>query len=236
MFQVINLGVKKGNEEIVRDISFRVEEGEFINIIGPSGGGKSTLLRTLNCLDSFGSGDIQYKNKSISDIDPIQIRKEVGYVFQAPYLLGEKVRENIEYPLQLHNIQMNEYFIQELLKALDLKSDILEKKCIELSGGEQQRISLMRTLMLKPRVLLLDEVTASLDPVSTRLVEELLMDLNEVDKTTIIMVTHNIEQARRMGKRTIFLANGKVIEDMLTEEFFKNQSNETILSFIKKAE
>lgn len=236
MFRAIGVKVTKNNERILKGISVEVQKAEFVNILGPSGGGKTTFLRTLNGLEDYQEGEIYYENQPMTQLDPIQLRKEVGYVFQTPYLFGENVRDNIEYPIQLHNIQYDNQYINRLLDRLNLKVDILDKKCTELSGGEQQRISLIRSLVLKPKILLLDEVTASLDPISTKLVEELIKELNQNEKTTIIMVTHQIEQAKRMGKRIIFIADGEIIQDTETEEFFALQSNEAIQKFIQKAE
>jgi len=121
-----------------------------------------------------------------------------------------------------------------MLRQLNLEQDILEKDCENLSGGEQQRICLLRTLMLKPKVLLLDEITSSLDPVNTKIVEEFIVNIyNEFD-VTIVLVTHNIQQAKRMGKRTIFLEKGEILEDAETNSYFTGNKKEQINRFFDK--
>ncbi|MCD5414612.1 MAG: phosphate ABC transporter ATP-binding protein [Clostridiales bacterium] len=211
-----------------------IEKGEFVNIIGPSGSGKSTFLRLLNRLSSISSGEINYCGENINEINPVLLRKEVGFVFQKPYLFGETVKENIEYSSNIHNLAVDKDYIFNMLEQLNLERSILEKNCKDLSGGEQQRICLIRTLMLKPRVLLLDEITSSLDPVNTKIVEEFITKIYNDWGITIVLVTHDLQQTKRMGKRTIFLEKGKVLKDAETNSYFKEQSQDQINDFFNE--
>ncbi|SCY83024.1 ABC transporter ATP-binding protein [Alkaliphilus peptidifermentans] len=232
MISIKNLYIKRETQEILKDVSLKIVAGEFVNIMGPSGGGKSTLLRTLNGLESFDEGTIDFNNKNIMEIDPIRLRQEISYVFQIPYLFGDKVRENIEYPLKLHKKPIQEKKISKLLENLNLTPDILEKNCKDLSGGEQQRICLLRSIILEPKVILLDEITSSLDPINTKLVEDFIKKTYELQQPTVILVTHSVEQAKRMGNRTVFLHEGKVKLDTTTESFFLDPKEEYIKEFI----
>lgn len=231
LYRMRDITVRRNNINILRGVSLDIKEGEFVNIIGPSGSGKSTLLRLLNRLSSISSGEIYYCGKNLNDVNPVSLRKEVGFVFQKPYLFGEKVKENIEYPLFIHNISIENDYIFSMLDQLNLDQDILEKNCNDLSGGEQQRICLIRTLMLKPKVLLLDEITSSLDPVNTKIVEEFIMKIYSEFDITIVLVTHNIQQAKRMGERTIFLEKGEIVEDAETKTYFTDEKQEQIKDF-----
>jgi len=234
LFEMRNISVKINNTNIIKNLSLTIRKGEFINIIGPSGSGKSTLLRLFNRLSSISSGEIYYCGKNLNETNPISLRKEVGYVFQKPYLFGEKAKENLEYPLSIHNIYLEKDYIFNMLRQLNLEQDILEKDCENLSGGEQQRICLLRTLMLKPKVLLLDEITSSLDPVNTKIVEEFIVNIYNEFEVTIVLVTHNIQQAKRMGKRTIFLEKGEILEDAETNSYFTGNKKEQINRFFDK--
>ncbi|MGV8145322.1 MAG: ATP-binding cassette domain-containing protein [Alkaliphilus sp.] len=234
LYSIRNITVRKNNINIIRGLSLDIKEGEFINVIGPSGSGKSTLLRLLNRLSSISSGEIYYCDKNLNETNPISLRKEVGYVFQKPYLFGEKVKENIEYPLSIHNIFVEEDYISSMLEQLNLEQNVLEKNCKDLSGGEQQRICLLRALVLNPKVLLLDEITSSLDPVNTKIVEEFIMRIYNKFDITIVLVTHNIQQAKRMGKRTIFLEKGEIVEDAQTNSYFIEQKQEQINHFFNR--
>ncbi|WP_192929779.1 ABC transporter ATP-binding protein [Alkaliphilus serpentinus] len=233
MINVEDISVARNHQTILKEITLSFKEGEFINIMGPSGSGKSTFLKLLNGLESFNGGVIRYDGRDILEIDPIDLRREVGYVFQVPYLFGEKVRENIEYPIKLGKLELDEDYVTEMLTSLNLKKEILDKKCKDLSGGEQQRISLLRSLMLRPKVLLLDEITSSLDPINTKLVEEFIKDIYKKYHITIILVTHSVEQAKRMGSRTVFFKEGTVFMDSTTEEFFSHQQKDFIKEFIE---
>lgn len=233
MISVKDIYLTRNNQKILKDLSIDFMEGEFVNIMGPSGSGKSTFLKLLNSLESFDEGRIRYKGQDILEINPIDLRRSIGYVFQSPYLFGEIVRENIEYPLILGKQEIDQAYINEMLNRLDLDKGILDKKCKDLSGGEQQRISLLRSLMLKPKVLLLDEITSSLDPINTKLVEEFIKDIYKNYNLTIILVTHSVEQAKRMGSRTVFIKDGGVFLDLSTEEFFNHQHEDYIKRFIE---
>ncbi|SHI68473.1 putative ABC transport system ATP-binding protein [Geosporobacter subterraneus DSM 17957] len=206
--------------EILRGIDLNISTGEFLTIIGPSGSGKSTLLRLLNNLNSPTSGNILYREKNINTYVPEALRVQISYVFQKPYLFGTKVIDNLKYPFKLHSKEIDLGKISALLKELNLDEDILQKNIHSLSGGEQQRIALIRSLILEPEVLLLDEITASLDPVNRSMVEDFIKQLHQRSELTILLVTHDMQQAKGLGNRTLYMNQGKIVHDMPTESFF----------------
>ena len=227
--QNIHYAVK--NIEILLGIDLRILSGEFLTIIGPSGSGKSTLLRMLNNLNSPTSGNILYKGKNINTYTPESVRTQISYVFQKPYLFGNKVYENLEYPFTLHGKEPNQSKIYSMLKELNLAEDILHKNIHALSGGEQQRIALIRSLLLDPEILLLDEITASLDPVNRSMVEDFIKQLHQKNNLTILLVTHDMQQAKQLGQRTLYMKQGKVCYDMPTQSFFEQAMNEELDRF-----
>lgn len=231
MYQINDVWTIKEKQEILQGVSFELKKGEFINIMGASGSGKSTLLRTLNGLESYQRGSIFYQGRDLQEIEPTALRKEVGYVFQTPYLFGELVKENLIYPLTLHKEEVQQEYMKGLLDQLNLTEDILEKKCKELSGGEQQRICLARSLMLQPKVLLLDEITSSLDPYNTKLVEDFIKKIHKKLDLTTILVTHSLEQAEAMGERTLFLSKGKIEMDSSTTDFLMTLKDNQLEQF-----
>lgn len=231
IFTFNEVGVIKGKQKILEDISLRIEDGEIVTIIGPSGSGKSTLLRLLNLLSSPTLGTILYKDKELQDYDILSLRREISYVFQKPYLFGDKVIENLIYPFEIGKTPIDHEKIDTLIKRMNLSRDILDKKNNELSGGEQQRICLIRSLLTNPRVLLLDEVTASLDPINSKIVEEFILESYQQDRITLLVVTHNIAQAERLGKKTLYLKDGRVKYYEDTKRLFNNISDEELNRF-----
>jgi putative ABC transport system ATP-binding protein len=159
--------------------------------MGPSGAGKSSLLRVMNLLNSPTRGTSWYQGKNLEDIDPTVLRRQVGYVLQKPYLFGSDVRDNLVYPYRLLHQQSNFAEIARYLERVNLTNSIMDKKNHALSGGEQQRVALVRSLLVKPRMLLLDEVTAALDEHNTHLIEQLLMDEQQIQELTVLFITHS---------------------------------------------
>ncbi|MFZ3173008.1 MAG: ATP-binding cassette domain-containing protein [Carboxydocellales bacterium] len=210
MINLNNISLVKKNQLILKELSFTIVEGDVIGITGPSGSGKTSLLRLLNLLDSPSNGEIVYCGKALQTYNPLCLRKEIGYVFQKPYLFGHTVLENLTYPYQMLKQKPNIQEIQQYLEQVNLPPEIITHKNTELSGGEQQRIALIRTLLLKPRVLLLDEVTASLDEENTRLIEKLIMVEKKARQLTVVLITHNLIQAERLAQKILYLVNGEV--------------------------
>jgi len=195
---------------ILNNISFQIEEGDFVSIVGPSGGGKSTLLKMCCHLISPSSGAITYKREDISKIDVVSLRKEIAYCFQMPYLFGNTVMDNLSFPYSIRNKKIDMDRIYSLFSIFNMDKDFLNKKILNLSGGEKQRIALIRTLLFEPKVLLLDEVTSALDVENTLIVETVVRDLNKKG-VTILWITHNPEQSKKYANKILTLENGKVL-------------------------
>lgn len=200
-----------GDKAILKDINFEIEKGDYVTIVGPSGSGKSTLLKLCNNLISPSEGSIYYNSKNIMEYDPVDLRKDISYCLQIPHLFGETVMDNLSFPFKIRNSKINMDKIHELTYKFKIRKDILNEKIINLSGGEKQRISLMRTLMHTPNILLLDEVTSSLDAENTSIVEDIIRDLNH-NGVTILWITHNKEQSLKYANKRISLNSGQLKE------------------------
>jgi len=215
------------------DITMDFEKNKVTALIGPSGCGKSTLLRLLNRMNDLidgtrVEGEILFEGRNIyaPDVDPVEIRQRIGMVFQKPNPFPKSIYNNITYAPKLAGIRDSgeiEALVEESLKQAvlwDEVKDILTKSAMTLSGGQQQRLCIARALAMKPDVILMDEPTSALDPISTAKIEELIDTLKK--HYTIIIVTHNMQQAARISEYTGFFYLGKVIEFNVTEKIFTN--------------
>lgn len=205
-----NIELIINNQTILTSISFSVQTSDRIGIIGPSGSGKSSLFRLLNLLISPTQGQIFYKNKNIQEYAPTELRHRVSYILQKPYLFGNTVKENLLYPYQLLNQKPDFEEINSYLTKVKLSETILEKKNTTLSGGEQQRIALIRSLLIKPEIILLDEVTAALDEENTLLLEKLIINEQQTHNITLLFITHSNAQAKRLAKKILYLEAGRI--------------------------
>lgn len=241
-FQIKNLYLYYGQIQALKNISTNIEKNKITALIGPSGCGKSTFLRTLNRMNDFiencrVEGKILYRGKDIyNETDPISLRREVGMVFQQPNPFAKSIYDNVAYGVRLKGITKKDELDEIVEKSLKQAAiwnevkDRLKKSALGLSGGQQQRLCIARALAMEPEILLMDESTASLDPVSSAAIEELTMKLKE--KYTIIMVTHNMQQARRISDKTAFFYLGELIEYGKTEKIFTTPKNERTYRYI----
>lgn len=237
MIEVKNLCKSFGDLEVIKDVSFEIEEGDIFGIIGQSGAGKSTLLRCFNGLENYQSGSIKAFGKEIADLNKEQLRntqKEMGMIFQNFALLNRlTVYENVALPLKFWGENpkdpKNDARIHELLKLVGLE-DKVNSKPRELSGGQKQRVAIARALILNPKVLLCDEATSALDPKITQDILKLLRQINEEFNITVIIVTHQMEVIKQICNKVVFLKNGKIIAKGKPEELFVS-SNDDIQDF-----
>lgn len=204
-----NVCFNDGKKNILEDISLKVEYGDFISIVGPSGGGKSTLLKLISNLISPTKGSISFKNKDIMQYSPIEVRQQCAYCYQLPYLFGNTVLENLAFPYEIREKKIDFDKINELLSLFKMNKDYINKNVGKLSGGEKQRLALIRTLIFQPKVLLLDEITSALDADNTLIVENIIKDLNQKG-TTILWVTHNLDQSKKYANKLLTIENGKI--------------------------
>lgn len=219
-----------GTVRALTDISMKFRKNKVTALIGPSGCGKSTLLRLLNRMNDLidgtkVEGEILFEDKNIyaPDVDPVEIRRKIGMVFQKPNPFPKTIYDNISYGPKLNGVSskaMDALVEQSLKQAVlwDEVKDILNKSAMNLSGGQQQRLCIARALAMKPDILLMDEPTSALDPISTAKIEELIEELK--DNYTIIIVTHNMQQAARVSDETAFFYLGNLIEYNKTEKIF----------------
>lgn len=226
---------KAVSNERISTVSFSVAKGQLVTIIGPSGAGKSSMLKLMNRLEDPDEGMIYYKGKELTDYPIKELRKKVGMAFQTAALFEGTVEDNLSYGPKLHGIEWSKKWGQELLDAVQLPKDFIHKPVEELSGGEQQRVALARTLANEPEVLLLDEVTSALDLRNVDLVEDLIRRLQQQGKT-ILMVTHDVEQAERLGDITLFLEKGKLVETGETTAFFTEPKTQEARRFLYRDE
>ncbi len=208
--------------------------GEVVAIVGPSGAGKSTLLRLLNFLEPPTSGTLRFCEQEFGpqDTPPLDLRRRVTTVFQRPQLLNRSVYANVRYGLQLRGERNGRAQIETMLREVGLEA-LAEQPARTLSGGEAQRVALARAMALQPDVLLLDEPTANLDPCNVGLIEASVQRLNHTHHTTLVLVTHNLFQARRLAQRVVLLLEGRVIEAADTETFFTAPRDPRAAAFVR---
>lgn len=201
--------------------TLEVRRGEVLGLVGPSGSGKSTLLRMLNFLEPPTQGMIVFAGERFEPGRemPLALRRRVTTVFQRPMLLERSVWDNVTYGLRLRGLRDSRVEVQAVLEQVGLEK-LARQRARTLSGGEAQRVALARAMVLRPEVLLLDEPTANLDPGNVGLIETIVRRLNQEQGTTLVLVTHNVFQARRLASRVVFLLEGQIVEVAETERFF----------------
>ena len=209
LLSITGLSYKVRGQKILDDISYDINEGDFISIGGPSGSGKSSLLKIIATIISKTEGEILYKEIPLEQYEPTQYRKEVSYCFQSPVLFGKTVKDNLSFPFEIRHMEFDKEKAVTLLSALGLSESDLEKDVKFLSGGEKQRVALIRNMLFEPKVLLLDEVTSALDDANRTIIWNWLRALKKKGSMTILMVTHNDEEAL-LAEKNIQIVDGKI--------------------------
>lgn len=212
----VSLQARVGSQAILQDISFTVNQGECVAVVGPSGAGKTYLLRLINRLSELSSGSIVLEGQDIRQIPVIRLRQEVNLVAQEAKLLGMTVREALAYPLRLR--EMDAATIQQRLltwsEQLNLPTDWLDRREHELSVGQRQLVALARGLVTQPKIVLLDEPTSALDAGRAARVVEVLKTLAATTQTTVVMVNHQLDVVKQFGDRLLYLQQGRLIREM----------------------
>ncbi|HZD11667.1 MAG TPA: phosphate ABC transporter ATP-binding protein [Candidatus Binatia bacterium] len=211
----------------------QIARGEILAVVGPSGAGKSTLLRLLNFLETPTTGKIRFGSQlyDAARMPDVVIRRRITTVFQRPILLKRSVRANVQYGLTLRGTPRRDALVDDVLEQVGM-SALAEKHARNLSGGEAQRVALARAMIVHPEVLLLDEPTANLDPYNVGLIEEIMRGLNERERTTLVLVTHNVFQARRLAHRVAFLLDGELVEVAGASSFFDRPEDARTAAFV----
>jgi len=210
-----------GNRTVLDDVTLQIEEGEMLALLGPNGSGKTTLLKILAFLEKPTSGEVKFQGEAVTDKNAERMRQQSAMVFQRTMLFSTNVYNNVAFGLKTRKLPKN-LIKEEVQKALSLvKLEGFEKRSAKkLSGGEQQRVALARALVLKTKLLLLDEPTANLDPKNALIVEEVIATVNRELKTTIVMATHNMFQAKTLPQRIALISDGKITEVGAPAEIF----------------
>lgn len=228
LIEIKNLKKSYGKQCVLDIASLTLPAHAVTAIVGPNGAGKSTLLNILADLLPKDEGEILYEES------PMPPLKEMTMVFQQPYLMGTTVEKNIAYPLKLRKVPQEEQEkrIENLSEELNL-SHLLKKRAAALSLGEVQKVALARALSFEPRLLFLDEPCASIDPHATQEIERLLLKIKKEKQTTILLVTHNLAQAKRIADYVVLLHEGRVIESAEAEAFFTEPAHPLTKKFIE---
>jgi phosphate transport system ATP-binding protein len=241
-----NVSCFYGGNAAIKNASLEIPEHSIYAFIGPSGCGKTTLLRSINRLNDLIStfrltgrvtinGEDVYAQNSAAQLR--KLRKNIGMIFQQPNPLPTSILKNMLMPVKEHYANQGEFFTEKAIEKLkqaalyDEVSDRLKKTALSLSGGQQQRLCIARALMLEPELMLFDEPCSALDPIATYKIEDLLMELKR--ERTIIIVTHNMEQARRVSDYTAFFYKGEIVETGKTLELFSNPKTESLGKYIR---
>lgn len=242
IIEIKDFDIFYGNFQAIDKVTMEINENEVTAFIGPSGSGKSTILKSINRMNDLvetysHKGQILIEGKDIyKDIDEYTLRREVGMVFQQPNPFPKSIYDNVAYGPRTHGItnkaELDEIVEISLKKAAiwDEVKDKLKNSAVDVSGGQQQRICIARAIAVKPKIILLDEPTSALDPISTNKIEDLIFELK--NEYTIVIVTHNMQQATRVSDKTAFFYLGKLIEFNDTQELFSNPKEERTENYI----
>jgi putative ABC transport system ATP-binding protein len=233
LFENVSVTVteEKKVQTILHDISGSIPKGKILTLVGPSGSGKSTLLSVCNLFITPADGQVFVMGREIRKWQVPTLRKTAGMVLQTPTMVRGTVLDNLTLGAKINGYSLDAPGIY--LKKVGLTEDFLTKSAGELSGGQKQRVAIARTLINQPQILLLDEVTSALDPTSTKEIEDLILQINREQGTTVLWVTHNLEQARRVGDLTWLLVEGKIIEKAETRTFFERPDNNLTRQFLQ---
>ena len=233
--EIKNLTKKYGDNIVLNNINLNISEGEFIVILGPSGCGKTTLLKIINNLIDFDTGEVFIKGKSIKEIDPIELRRNIGYVIQQIGLFPHlKISQNISYVLDLQKITEEKQIerAEELITLVGLDSSFLNRCPGELSGGQKQRIGVARAIAADPEIILMDEPFGAVDEIVRKSLQEELKQLQKRLKKTIVFVTHDIDEAIKLGDRIIIMNQGQIEQGGSAEDFLFHPANDFIKEFL----
>lgn len=227
-----------GKEKVLDDLNFEIKEGEFFVLVGPSGSGKTTTLKLINRLIEQTEGDIFFQGKNIKDYPLREMRLEMGYVLQEIALFPNlTVAENIGLIPEMKKINKKEIAkrVDSLLKQVDLDPKVYKNRLPEdLSGGEKQRIGILRAIAANPKVLLMDEPFSALDPISRTQLQDMVKDLHRDFKITTVFVTHDMREAIKLADRICLMRDGKVVQIGSPDDLVNNPANDFVASFFKE--
>jgi tungstate transport system ATP-binding protein len=234
MYQLTQITKRYGDRLVLDVPALNIPRGDILALVGPSGAGKSTLLRLLNFLESPTTGMIRFHGQAI-DVDagvPIAVQRQVTTVFQRPLLLATSVIANVMYGLRVRGVRNARERARMALTQLGL-AHLADTPAQLLSGGEMQRVALARALVCEPAVLLLDEPTANLDPANVQVIERAIVTAHQQRQTTVVVVTHNLFQARRLAQRVGLLLDGRLLEVADTARFFATPGDPRTAAFVR---
>lgn len=218
--------------DILHNVTGAFRESRITTFVGPSGAGKTTCLKHINGLLSPDAGEIYYRDENLENIDIIELRKEIGMAFQSSPMIAGTVFDNLSLPREIFGDTLSEQRAKNLLEMVDLDAISLNQNIKSLSGGERSRISIARTFVNRPKVLLLDEITSSLDYTLVKEIERLIVRLQREEKVTVIWITHDLDQARRVSDDMWFLRKGELIE-FGDASFIDHSDNSEIRHFVR---
>lgn len=235
IYNLNNVTKTYDNRTVLNINHLEIYAGEILAVVGPSGAGKSTLLRHLNFLEQPTAGHLTFENNNWNgSAPPLDLRRKVTTVFQRPVLLNRSVVANVAYGLSVRG-KRGELAAQAVARALSQVGleDLAKASARTLSGGEAQRVALARALVVEPSVLLMDEPTANLDPYNVKLIEQIITTVNQKHDTTVVLVTHNVFQAKRLAHRTAFLLDSRLVEVADTSTIFNSPSDPRTAAFVR---
>ena len=234
MYQLENVSKTYEGRRVLTVDRLTIERGEIFALVGPSGAGKSTFLRLLNFLEPPSTGRIRFSDVEFSAERqvPLELRRRVTTVFQRPILLNRSVQANVAYGLRLRGHPDIQEYVETALENVGL-ADLARQRARTLSGGEAQRVALARAIVLQPDVLLLDEPTANLDPYNVGLIEDIVLKRNQTQGTTLVLVTHNVFQAKRLAHRVALMLEGNLVEVADVDTFFESPEDPRTAAFVR---
>ncbi|MFW5794180.1 MAG: ABC transporter ATP-binding protein [Bacillota bacterium] len=222
-------------ENVIDNLSFSVESGQFVTILGPSGCGKTTLLKMINKMISYDSGNIYLNGRDLADWDKIKLRRSIGYVIQQIGLMPHlTVKKNINYVLDITNAKksLKETKPEELIELVGLSRDMLNRYPRELSGGQKQRIGVARALAANPDIILMDEPFGAVDEIARTSLQDEIINIHKKLKKTILFVTHDIQEAFKLGTKIILMNKGKIVQIGTKEDLVFRPKTKFVKDFL----